>query len=261
MPDKPSPAEYRKLEPWAAIEIPGGKLTLPLPNEHVRGRIMTLKTKEPDTLAWLQTFSSDDIFYDIGANIGLYGIVATALRQCRVYAFEPEAQNFALLNRFIAYNHLADRVTAFSLALSDGFSLDYLHLNSVTAGFSHHSFGAEVDHNLQPRVFPCRQGSVAMALDAVIASGLPQPTRIKIDVDGLEHKVVAGARQALANPALKSCLVEINTNLPEHLAIIDMMVEWGFVYDRDQADQHRRRSGPNAGVGNFIFHRSPQTGD
>jgi FkbM family methyltransferase len=42
----------------------------------------------------------------VGANVGMYTIWAAATRNARVYAFEPEAQNYATLNRNIALNNL-----------------------------------------------------------------------------------------------------------------------------------------------------------
>ena len=44
-----------------------------------------------------------------------------------------------------------------------------------------------------------------MKLDDLIEYGnMPVPTRIKIDVDGFEHKVIEGAKKTLNNPSLKS---------------------------------------------------------
>ena len=45
-------------------------------NDHEKRRWMSTYTKEPDTLWWITQFEKNKIFYDIGANIGLFSFVA-----------------------------------------------------------------------------------------------------------------------------------------------------------------------------------------
>ena len=61
----------------------------------------TLFSKEPITLAWIDTFKDGETLYDIGANVGMYTIYAAVMRKANVYAFEPEALNYAELNKNI----------------------------------------------------------------------------------------------------------------------------------------------------------------
>jgi len=74
-------------------------------------------------------------------------------------------------------------------------------------------------------------------------------------VDGIEHKVIAGAAHTLANTALRSVLVELNTNLDEHWSIVDLMLERGFGYSEEEAARARRDDGPFKGTGNYVFRR------
>lgn len=46
------------------------------PNDVTRWKAETYFTKEPETIEWIDTFNEGDIFFDIGANIGLYSIYA-----------------------------------------------------------------------------------------------------------------------------------------------------------------------------------------
>jgi len=78
---------------------------------------------------------------------------------------------------------------------------------------------------------------------------------VKIDVDGIEPMIVAGARQTLATAAVKSVLIEINTNLEDHWTIIDTMLELGFDFSREQVAQSQREEGPFKGVANYVFRR------
>ncbi|MDQ3483475.1 MAG: hypothetical protein M3448_08750 [Pseudomonadota bacterium] len=64
-------------------------------------RLRSLFSKEPITLAWIDTFAKGETLYDTGANVGMYTIYASVMRNAIVYAFEPEALNYAELNKNI----------------------------------------------------------------------------------------------------------------------------------------------------------------
>ena len=65
------------------------KLKLFTPNWVCRFRANTFSTKEPETLEWLDESESDGVFFDIGANVGLYSLYYGATKKGNVYAFEP----------------------------------------------------------------------------------------------------------------------------------------------------------------------------
>ena len=243
-------------EQTVAIVRDGIEVRFAVVNATTRWRAQTIMTKEPDTVAWIEEFTPDDLLVDIGANVGLYALCAAAFRRARVYAFEPESQNYAVLNRNIHLNGLDDRVTAYCVALSDRSGFDLLYLSKLSAGSSRHSYGESVDHLLQPTDAAFRQGCYATTLDSLVDEGVvPVPSRIKIDVDGIEHKVIDGATRTLSNPALRSVLVELNTNLDEHWGVVDRMLEHGFGYSEDAAARARRNDGPFKGTGNYVFRR------
>lgn len=232
------------------------KLELTVVNEATAWRARTVFTKEPGTIAWLEEFRPGEVLVDIGANVGIYSLLAARFRDARVYAFEPESQNFSLLNQNIHRNSLDSLVTAYCVALTDQTKFDLLYLTKFAAGGSCHSFGESVSPDLKPRQSPFRQGCFATTLDALVQAGvLPVPQHVKIDVDGIEHKVVRGAEATFRDPRLKSVLVEINTGLDEHWQVVDGMLEQGFTYDAAEADRARRTEGPFAGTGNYVFRR------
>ena len=125
-----------------------------------------------------------------------------------------------------------------------------------SVGESCHTFGAAVDHHLRERPSQHVQGCFSTTLDQLVQRRvLPVPTHIKIDVDGLEHKVLDGGRNTLADRRVKSVLVEINTNLSEHQRVIEDMLALGFSYSADQVYSAMRREGPFKGMGNHVFRR------
>jgi FkbM family methyltransferase len=186
----------------------------------------------------------------------MYTILAAGTRGCRVYAFEPEAQSFALLNRNIFVNELSHRVTAFCLGLSDAPGFSTLHLSDFAVGASSHSLGEDVDHLLRPRQAVYEQGCVAARLDDLVGDGVvPAPSHIKIDVDGFEHRVVRGAWSTLQRPEVRSLLIEINQNLDEHRRLVEAVEELGFRYDPRQVARVTRPSGPFKGCAEYVFTR------
>ena len=236
--------------PVLKFEHNGREMLYAIANDHTAWRVKSILTKEPDTIAWIDGMPEGDTLIDIGANMGIYTIYA-AKRGLKVIAFEPEAQNYALLTRSIMINELD--VPAYCLALSDEFKADSLYLSAFLPGGSCHTFGADWNHRLQARerpVGPLKQGCVAMPLDML---GI-KADHIKIDVDGLEHKVIAGAVKTISKA--KSVLIEINQNLTEHKTLVSYMQNIGFTFDPEQVESARRKSGTFENCGNYIFYRS-----
>lgn len=252
-------AQYESIQPVAHVEVRGRKMAYGVPNRMALWRVQTLHEKEPATIAWLDAMTEGSAFLDIGANIGLYTVYAAVQRGCRVVAFEPEAQNYAQLNRNIFFNKLHDRVTAYCAALSDEMKLDRLYLSKFDyhGSGSCHSFGAEVGFDLAPRASPFVQGSVSVTLDWAVAAGMIEvPDYIKIDVDGFEHKVIAGARELLRNPKVRELLIEVNPHIESHRLLLDELAALGFHFDPAQRSASARTEGAFSGVGEIIFRRA-----
>ncbi len=237
--DKLTIAEYEKFNPVFNVPFSVGEngatqkieLSFFVPNMLVAWRVNTLLTKEPDTIEWIKGFEAGEVFYDIGANIGLYSLWATASRGVQTFAFEPEAQNYHVLNRNIYFNQLSDRIRAFAVAVSDQASFDALYLNQAQdkAGGANHNFAEKVNCHHEPMVSNFSQGCFSVALDDLVyAQGLPKPAHIKIDVDGIEHKIMAGAQRLLQDEGLRSLHIELNEALSEDLAIIQQLTDMGF---------------------------------
>lgn len=250
--------EYEQIHPNMEYLVNKGVRSTPIrfftPNRHCAWRVESLDTKEPDTIAWLAKMKLHEVLFDVGANMGQYSLIAAA-RGLTVHAFEPESQNFALLMRNILLNNMGNSVTAWPLALSNSQDLDLFHAQNLQAGGSCSSFGSEVNFHLRPKQYAVHQGCFSYRMiDFCNERGI-FPNHVKIDVDGLEHKVVEGMGNLL--DSVDSVLVEINTALPEHLAIIETMKAHGLTPDMETADTARRTEGAFAGIGNVIFYRQP----
>lgn len=230
----------------------GTEIRFHTPNGITEWRARSLFTKEPATIQWIESFQPGEVLYDTGANVGGYSVWAAKRRGVKVYAFEPEAENYALLVRNLMLNDVP--ANAYCVALSDRPQVGLLHLGQVEAGGSCHSFGEAVDPYLNPR--PAQgpqQGCMGVTLDELVAAGLPKPNHIKIDVDGLEFKVIKGAEKTLGNCSVRSVLMEVNDALPEHREMLRFMGELGYTFDAAQVEAARRKDGPFKGVAEYVF--------
>ena len=96
------------IHPVREIRTKWGSMFVYCGHGRLLWRANTFDTEEPETIGWLDTLAADDILWDVGANVGMYSIYAARFRRCKVIAFEPESQNFAVLVRNISLNGLQD---------------------------------------------------------------------------------------------------------------------------------------------------------
>lgn len=169
--------------------------------------------KEPSTVQWIERWMrGGDVFYDVGANVGAYSLVAAKAHdgKVRVFAFEPSFANYAQLCRNIMLNDCGDSVFALPVALSDRTVLGTFNYRDVQTGGALHAFGDALDSMGQPFRPRYTQQLLSFRLDDLIAQfGLPGPNHLKVDVDGIEPAVFAGTAATLRDPALRTVLVEV----------------------------------------------------
>jgi FkbM family methyltransferase len=248
--------EYERLNPTCEVAHASGAVRYLTPSSHLKWRVDSLFEKEPSTIEWIAGFRADEILVDVGANVGMYTVWAAKTRGVRVYAFEPEAQNYALLNRNLVLNGLGERVTAYCLALSNAEGFSELHLSDLRAGGSCHSLGERVDFAHRPMRPAYSQGCISARLDDLVSRRVvAEPHYVKIDVDGFEPKVIAGAAAVLRDSRLKSLLVEINQNLPDHMELVAHLNACGYRHDPAQVERAVRKSGPFKGCAEYVFER------
>lgn len=171
-------------------------------------RIFATSEKEVETCDWIEAFPQHAVFWDIGANIGIFSLMA-AKRGIVTYAFEPHPANYLNLIQNIDKNRFSSYIAAFPVALHNKITLSSLHLSTLDAGMASNSFS--VNDSAAQRV--CKMEAIGFSVDAFIDQfGLPVPTHIKMDVDGNELKILQGAEKTLANPLLKELLIEVDTD-------------------------------------------------
>lgn len=191
-----------------------GKLYFTAPNDLNRFRANTFSTKEPETLEWIDQISENSVFWDIGANVGLYSIYAAKRKNAKVYSFEPSVFNLELLARNIFLNRLSNQIVIIPLPLSDKLSINKLQMTSMDWGGALSSFGETFGHDGKPvkTIFEYSLIGISM-MDAVENFQIPKPQYIKMDVDGIEHLILKGGEKILKT--VKEILVEINEDFED----------------------------------------------
>ena len=89
---------------YKSINVLDKKIKFFVPNKLLNWRVDTFFTKEPETLEWIDNFEKKEnlIFWDIGANIGLYSIYNSLKNpKSTTIAFEPSSSNLRILTRNI----------------------------------------------------------------------------------------------------------------------------------------------------------------
>lgn len=136
------------------------------------------------------------IVYDIGAYIGFFSLLAARLAGSngRVYAFEPLPENLKRLKLNISLNAMENAVFCIPKAVFD-----------KTGNVPFYDIGRDDWGRLGEAISPTEKGRLepraivkTVSLDEfVFQEGNPAPDLIKIDVEGREGKVLAGASRLL----------------------------------------------------------------
>lgn len=177
-------------------------MTFSTPNPLAKWRAETLASKEPETLRWIEGFPQGAVFWDIGANVGLFSVYAALKRQCEVWAFEPSVFNLELLGRNVHNNAIVDLVRIVPVALSNKRGFDVMNHSTTQWGGALSRFGGDSGTEAKYRMWGMTGD------DLVLMPEFLQPDFIKIDVDGIEHLILEGMPNTLKKT--KSVLVEVD---------------------------------------------------
>ncbi len=189
------------------------------PGELTLMRADTLLSKEPETIGWIDSFETDTVFWDIGANVGVYTLYAAKAGCSRILAFEPSAFNYHILTRNLELNGFDRQVSAYSVAFDSHTSAGTLKLSTTDAGAALHNYVTQEQNPDSSTEF--FQGMFAFSLDEYVRLFQPDfPNHLKIDVDGLEPQILEGGKAFLKDTRLKSILIEFdpdNTKISESI--------------------------------------------
>ncbi len=179
---------------------------------HAFQRGKWLLTKEPDMIVWLnEQLRPDDVFLDIGANVGTFSIFAAMhlSEKGHVYSCEPHLPTAVQLMQNVAANNLGDRVSVISAAVSGEDSFVPFSYKRWREGASGSQLGIEGGVDLEKPVGT--ELKMGLRVDTMIERGLiPPPNLIKIDTDGIELPITRGMKNLLCGENRpRSLMVEV----------------------------------------------------
>jgi FkbM family methyltransferase len=194
-------------------------------------RAMTLLTKEEGTVQWIRSqVNVGNVFYDIGANIGLYTLLAGKRvgEEGMVYAFEPHVANVCSLLHNVSCNGLNRSVKVMSCALNDKEGFFDFNYNSWVSGSSMSQLNDNRDDSGREFQPVCSEFKFATTIDKLIINGvIKPPTHIKIDVDGNELLVLKGMQELMSSKT-RPAFIQVEINPRNKDTVYQFMLEREF---------------------------------
>jgi FkbM family methyltransferase len=198
--------------------------------EDVVGRhIFKRGVHEPDLSKWLLenvAFEHGDVVFDIGANIGWYALLLdrTVPHGVEIFAFEPDAANFALLQENLRLNQARSVVPVNRAVGADAATRTLYRYANKNLG----------RHSLLPLNDGEQVPVEVTSLDGFVEERSLQnrvPRLIKVDVEGYEFQVLAGATSVLR--ACDTVLAEYSPGLMQQAGedprrLLDLLHAAGF---------------------------------
>ena len=210
--------------------------------------------KEPWTVAWIEeSMSGGGVLYDVGANVGTFSLVAAKVcgRRGTVVSFEPGFASYSHLCGNVVLNRCEAIIIPVPLAVAGTNGLGSFRYLSLDPGQSRHDFKPDAwDANEADTPKRYVQPVLSMTLDAAISTfSLPAPNYLKVDVDGGEIDVLQGATQTLANPTLRSILIEIDESQTD--TVMRILEGSGFALARTHKGKHGKDAATRVWYGVF----------
>lgn len=207
------------------------KLRVEPKTPHEQWRWGNVRTKEPGTIKWLEAqVRPGDVVYDIGANVGVYTMMAALLvgEKGHVYAFEPHIPTAKSLLNTVGLNPCGKRVTVFTVALHNQngyYPFNYAKMSSGTSG---HQLGKPVDEFERPFDPIAIEWKYATTVDELLDNQVIQPAAvIKLDVDGNELAILQGMAGLLGcQTPPRSIQVEVHPH--DRSPVLQFMQEHGY---------------------------------
>lgn len=174
------------------------------PNSSYGGMVMYNNLPEYPEMLFLEKYlKSNSVFLDIGANIGVYSIIAASkIKKGKIYAFEPIPCIVEILNQNIRLNEISDRVSIIQKVVSDKSGMVKFVIQDISE-VSHIS----TDNKSKNTLIPSIRLDDFCKLEKIKFIGA-----IKIDVEGAEMKVLKGLEDYLKLGKIGVLIIELNVN-------------------------------------------------
>ncbi len=178
-------------------------------DKHVSRKIREHGLWEPfESSLIISRLQAGGVFVDVGANIGYFTILAASLvgKEGHVYAFEPDPENYRLLQKNCAHNLLQSNVHAVQGGLSSRDRAGRLYLSEDNLGdhqiYANGTERAQLDITLYQGSDYLRQRREHDQFESI--------DLIKVDTQGSEFEVMLGLMPLLQElPVTPTILIEL----------------------------------------------------
>lgn len=168
---------------------------------------------------FLNKVTKGDIFFDVGAHVGFYSLLASQLigEEGKVFSFEPSSRNFAYLKKHIKINRRSNIVIN-QKAIMD--RSGFFPFDQTEGSFTGHIVISEKNNKKM-------QGVQGVSLDDFCEKNKVFPTILKIDVEGAEADVFRGAQRIIEMAHPKIFLAIHSAKLAEECE--SFLVKRGYI--------------------------------
>ena len=192
----------RKINPYPTVFpfVENSTLLVSAGMTGATGNIYTGLHEFNDMGFLLHFLRKEDVFVDIGANVGSYTVLASSVVGARTIAVEPSPSTFISLKRNIHINQVEELVDTYNIGLG------------ADTGSIHFTKGLDTVNHIVPDG-TASQGRDLVEIRVETLDNLLQEKEVslmKMDVEGYEKFVLEGAGDTLANPSLKAIIIELN---------------------------------------------------
>jgi transketolase len=205
-------------------------------NDMQAARALSLWIKEAGTMEWLdKNLRQGDRFLDIGANVGIYSLAAAHRvgPTGKVFAAEPHKFNICSLLKNILRNNFQDRIKVLTVPLtSERCATEFNYSSIIPASTGSQLGSTKRDGRGGYEFIPVlTELTVGLSLDEVIdLKMIEAPDMIKIDVDGIELKILQGMKRLLVSDN-RPRSIQVELNLGEQEDVVSFLEEYGYGLD------------------------------
>jgi FkbM family methyltransferase len=173
---------------------------------------------------FLRSYSSNFIFIDLGANKGLYSIIAAKNSNCeKVISFEPVPSTYDFLIKNCSLNNISKKCDLYNLAVSDICEVKKIYFNKLHSGKASLALLNDSD---QSNAIHIR--SVDKSIFDNLNPKKNQNYLLKVDVEGFEHIVLNEVFKCKFSNYITNIFYEVDERWIDPSCIKKLMLENGF---------------------------------
>jgi FkbM family methyltransferase len=197
----------------------------------------------------LHLLRREHLFIDVGANVGAYTVLASAVIGATSISFEPVPSTFRNLYRNVRLNDISALCELHNVGLSS------------QEGFLTFTADRDTTNRVVKDKVPSFQNSIKVPVTTLTSVvGKRKPALIKIDVEGFEAEVLQGGEEVLRAESLLAVIMELNGGGVEYgfedAAVFSQVLKWGFTaYRYDPFTRDLAAIRESSRTGNTLFIR------